>query len=57
MSYAVTVKAKQVKDEKKDNTTPVALQALVDDDASEEGLNGAVDRAFPNPNVMEPPCK
>eukprot|EP00731_Ephydatia_muelleri_P033340 Em0028g15a len=54
LSYAVTVKAKKVKDEKEDNTTPVALQALVDDDANEESINGAVDRAFPNSSVTEP---
>ena len=51
------MKAKKVKDEKEDNTTPVALQALVDDDANEESINGAVDRAFPNSSVTEPTCK
>ena len=52
----MTVKAKKVKDEKEDNTTPVALKAL-DDEANGGTSNEAGENMFSSSGVAEPTCK
>ena len=57
LCYSVTVPAKKVKDEKKDETTPIALKAL-DEDSSTGGFADDLGVGiFSSDAMVEPPCK